>query len=41
MQELITDKLLFILNRRTAVSGAQAPETLLQAMLDARPREED
>ncbi len=25
----------FIFNRRTAVSGAQAPETLLQAMLDA------
>jgi predicted DsbA family dithiol-disulfide isomerase len=31
----------FIFNRRTAVSGAQAPETLLQAMLDARPREEE
>ena len=31
----------FIFNRRTAVSGAQAPETLLQAMLDARSREED
>ena len=30
----------FIFNRRTAVSGAQAPETLLQAMLKARPREE-
>jgi predicted DsbA family dithiol-disulfide isomerase len=30
----------FIFNRRTAVSGAQAPETLLQAMLDARSREE-
>ena len=30
----------FIFNRRTAVSGAQVPETLLQAMLDARPREE-
>ena len=29
----------FIFNRRTAVSGAQAPETLLQAMLDAGPRE--
>jgi predicted DsbA family dithiol-disulfide isomerase len=29
----------FIFNRRTAVSGAQAPEMLLQAMLDARPRE--
>ena len=29
----------FIFNRCTAVSGAQAPETLLQAMLDARPRE--
>ncbi len=26
----------FIFNRRTAVSGAQAPEVLLQAMLDAR-----
>ena len=26
----------FIFNRRTAVSGAQEPETLLQAMLDAR-----
>jgi predicted DsbA family dithiol-disulfide isomerase len=26
----------FIFNRRTAVSGAQAPETLLRAMLDAR-----
>ena len=31
----------FIFNRRTAVSGAQAPETLLQAMLKARPREEE
>jgi predicted DsbA family dithiol-disulfide isomerase len=31
----------FIFNRRTAVSGAQAPETLLQAMLEARPREEE
>jgi predicted DsbA family dithiol-disulfide isomerase len=30
----------FIFNHRTAVSGAQAPETLLQAMLDAGPREE-
>jgi len=30
----------FIFNRRTAVSGAQAPETLLQAMVDARSREE-
>src|SRR5512146_3530655 len=29
----------FLFNRRTAVSGAQAPETLLQAMLQARPRE--
>ena len=29
----------FIFNRHTAVSGAQAPETLLQAMLDAGPRE--
>jgi predicted DsbA family dithiol-disulfide isomerase len=31
----------FIFNRRIAVSGAQPPETLLQAMLDARPREEE
>jgi predicted DsbA family dithiol-disulfide isomerase len=31
----------FLFNRRTAVSGAQAPETLLQAMLKARPREEE
>ena len=31
----------FIFNRCTAVSGAQAPETLLQAMLDARSREEE
>ena len=30
----------FIFNHRTAVSGAQAPETLLQAMLKVRPREE-
>ena len=30
----------FMFNRRTAVSGAQAPETLLQAMVDARSREE-
>ena len=29
----------FIFNHRTAVSGAQAPETLLQAMLEARLRE--
>jgi predicted DsbA family dithiol-disulfide isomerase len=29
----------FIFNRRTAMSGAQAPETLLQAMLEARLRE--
>ena len=29
----------FMFNRRTAVSGAQAPETLLQGMLDARSRE--
>ena len=29
----------FIFNGRTAVSGAQAPETLLQAMLEARLRE--
>ena len=31
----------FIFNHCTAVSGAQAPETLLQAMLDAGPREEE
>jgi predicted DsbA family dithiol-disulfide isomerase len=31
----------FIFNRHAAVSGAQAPETLLQAMLDARSREEE
>ncbi|MCX5733745.1 MAG: DsbA family protein, partial [candidate division NC10 bacterium] len=31
----------FIFNHRTALSGAQAPATLLQAMLDAGPREED
>jgi predicted DsbA family dithiol-disulfide isomerase len=31
----------FIFNRRTTASGAQAPETLLQAMLKARPREEE
>ena len=31
----------FIFNRRTAVSGAHAPETLLQAMLDARSREKE
>jgi len=31
----------FIFNRRTAVSGAQAPETLLQAMLDVRSRKEE
>jgi predicted DsbA family dithiol-disulfide isomerase len=31
----------FTFNRRTAVSGAQAPETLLQAMLKARPQEEE
>ena len=30
----------FIFNRRTAVSGAQAPETLLQAMLEARSEQE-
>ncbi len=29
----------FMFNGRTAVSGAQAPETLLQAMLNARSRE--
>jgi predicted DsbA family dithiol-disulfide isomerase len=27
----------FLFNRRTAVSGAQAPDTLLQAMLDVSP----
>jgi predicted DsbA family dithiol-disulfide isomerase len=27
----------FLFNRRTTVSGAQAPDTLLQAMLDASP----
>lgn len=31
----------FIFNHRTAVSGAQAPDTLLQAMLKARPREDE
>jgi predicted DsbA family dithiol-disulfide isomerase len=31
----------FMFNRRTAVSGAQVPETLLQAMLDARSRKAD
>jgi predicted DsbA family dithiol-disulfide isomerase len=31
----------FLFNRRTAVSGAQAPDTLLQAMLQARPWEEE
>lgn len=31
----------FIFNRRTAVSGAQAPETLLRAMLEARRREKE
>jgi len=31
----------FIFNRRTAVSGAQAPETLFQAMLDARSQGEE
>ena len=31
----------FIFNRQTAMSGAQPPETLLQAMLDARPRAEE
>ncbi len=30
----------FIFDRRAAVSGAQAPDTLLEAMLEARPREE-
>jgi len=30
----------FMFNRRTAVSGAQAPDTLLQAMLAARSRKE-
>ena len=36
----ITGVPFFIFNRRTAVSGAQAPDTLLQAMLKARPWEE-
>jgi predicted DsbA family dithiol-disulfide isomerase len=31
----------FVFDRRTAVSGAQAPETLLQAMLEARSRKEE
>ena len=31
----------FIFNHRTAVSGAQAPETLFDAMLDAGTREEE
>jgi predicted DsbA family dithiol-disulfide isomerase len=31
----------FLFNRHTAVAGAQAPDTLLQAMLQARPREEE
>jgi predicted DsbA family dithiol-disulfide isomerase len=31
----------FLVNRRTALSGAQAPETLLHAMLQARPQEEE
>jgi predicted DsbA family dithiol-disulfide isomerase len=31
----------FVFNHRTAVSGAQAPETLLQAMLDVGTREEE
>jgi predicted DsbA family dithiol-disulfide isomerase len=30
----------FIFNRRTAVSGAQPPDTLLQAMLETRSRGE-
>jgi predicted DsbA family dithiol-disulfide isomerase len=30
----------FILNRRTALTGAQPPDVLLQAMLDARPRQD-
>jgi predicted DsbA family dithiol-disulfide isomerase len=30
----------FIFDRRTAVEGAQAPEMLLRAMLEARPRDE-
>jgi predicted DsbA family dithiol-disulfide isomerase len=30
----------FLFNRRTAVSGAQTPEVLLQAMLEVQPREE-
>jgi predicted DsbA family dithiol-disulfide isomerase len=31
----------FLFNRRTAVSGAQTPDILLQAMLEAPAREED
>jgi predicted DsbA family dithiol-disulfide isomerase len=31
----------FLFNRRTVVSGAQASETLLEAMLKVRPREEE
>jgi predicted DsbA family dithiol-disulfide isomerase len=31
----------FLFDRHVAVSGAQAPDTLLQAMLQARPREEE
>jgi predicted DsbA family dithiol-disulfide isomerase len=37
----ITGVPFFIFNRRTVVSGAEAPDTLLQAMLKARPREEE
>jgi predicted DsbA family dithiol-disulfide isomerase len=31
----------FIFNRRTGLSGAQPPETLLQAMLEAPPQDEE
>lgn len=31
----------FLFNRRTVVSGAQASDTLLEAMLTVRPREEE
>ena len=31
----------FLFNRRTVVSGAQASDTLLEAMLKVRPREEE
>ncbi len=36
----ITGVPFFLFNRCTAVSGAQPPDTLLQAMLEARPGEE-